>query len=149
MTSMNFIAVSICVVFFVVIVGIRLYKNRNTEINLDDFVDMYGDNIIQALQDAILILMIEMGNFETREEYEKAIINETIVALKKSASRFGIPDSVISLIDTDSLTRIIADCFNSNKFDCLSALNQNVLEIHKNIVDPEVLMMSRNSTSPN
>ena len=84
MTPMNMIAVGVIFVFAAAIIGIRLYKNRNEKFDMDTFIDTYGDNIIEALQDAILILKINMDEFDSRDEYEKAIIRTTINSLKES-----------------------------------------------------------------
>lgn len=149
MTSMNFIAIGVIFVFAAVIIGIRLYQNRNKKITMDEFIDTYGDNIVKALQDAVRVLKIEMDDFNSREEYEKTIINTTILSLKNSASQFGIPDEIINLIDTDSLTSIIANCFNENKLNCIDVLGSKTIESHKDIIDPAVVLKSKNRTSPN
>ena len=149
MTPMNMIAVGVIFVFAAAIIGIRLYKNRNEKFDMDTFIDTYGDNIIEALQDAILILKINMDEFDSMDEYEKAIIRTTINSLKESASRFGIPDNMIKLIDTESLTSIIADCFNQNKFDCLGILSTSTMEAHEEIIDPYILRTSRAKTENN
>ena len=58
MTNLNIYAGLIIIVFCAIILGIRVYKNRNKseKMTIDTFIDTYGDQIIKVLQDVIMVL---------------------------------------------------------------------------------------------
>ena len=139
MTNYSIIAGIIIVVICAVIIGIRVYRNRKTIVDMDSFIDLYGDNIIAILQDVIKVLKIDMASYATKEEYETALINATINALKENSVELGIPTEVVDLIDTDSLTTIIQKILNSRKVEAFSVLDSETIKKNESLLDKEVV----------
>lgn len=149
MTNYSIIAGIIIVVICAVIIGIRVYRNRKTIVDMDSFIDLYGDNIIAILQDVIKVLKIDMASYATKEEYETALINATINALKENSVELGIPTEVVDLIDTDSLTTIIQKILNSRKVEAFSVLDSETIKKNESLLDKEVVYVLEEAVEEN
>lgn len=141
MTNLNFIAAGIIIVAAAVIIGIRIYKNNKSGVtyNLDQFVDEFGDNIIEMLKDIISILKVNMDMYEDQDDYEMAVISMTIESLKENAEEFGMPSNVVNLFDTESLAKVIKDIFIDNRCDIMSVLDAATIMANAAIMDKEVI----------
>ena len=132
MTDLNIYGGILILVLAGVIIGIKMYRNRKTNpISMDEFIDTYGDQVIAVLQDIIKILKINMNDFETKEEYEEALITATI--------EFGIPVEVVELLDTESLTKIVQKILNQHRVDAFSVLDAEDVDKNKNLLGDEVV----------
>ena len=149
MTNYSIIAGIIIVVICAVIIGIRVYRNRKTIVDMDSFIDLYGDNIIAILQDVIKVLKIDMASYATKEEYETALINATINALKENSVELGIPTEVVDLIDTDSLTTIMQKILNSRKVEAFSVLDSETIKKNESLLDKEVVYVLEEAVEEN
>ena len=149
MTNYSIIAGIIIVVICAVIIGIRVYRNRKTIVDMDSFIDLYGDNIIAILQDVIKVLKIDMASYATKEEYETGLINATINALKENSVELGIPTEVVDLIDTDSLTTIIQKILNSRKVEAFSVLDSETIKKNETLLDKEVVYVLEEAVEEN
>ena len=149
MTNYSIIAGIIIVVICAVIIGIRVYRNRKTIVDMDSFIDLYGDNIIAILQDVIKVLKIDMASYATKEEYETALINATINALKENSVELGIPTEVVDLIDTDSLTTIIQKILDSRKVEAFSVLDSETIKKNETLLDKEVVYVLEEAVKEN
>lgn len=141
MTNLNIYAGLIIIVFCAIILGIRVYKNRNKseKMTIDTFIDTYGDQIIKVLQDVIMVLKVSMDDYDSQEEYETAIIGTSINVMKENSVEFGIPIEIVDLLDTDSLTKIIQKVMNENKPDAFSVLDSETITENKRILDENVV----------
>ena len=139
MTELNFIAGIVIIIACAAIIGIRIYKNGNRPTSIYDFIDMYGDNIIEILKDVIDILKVDMDNYTSKEEYEEEVIYTTITAIKENANELGMSQDIVNLFDTESLTKIIHTVFIENKFDIISVLGKDTINAHNNIIDQEIV----------
>ena len=141
MSEWNIIAAAVVIVCALGVLALKVYqaKKNGTEITFDSFLDTYGDDIITILQDTIVIMTVDMSNFESQEEYEKEIIHITVETLKKNCVHFGIPQKVVDLVDTDTLTEWISNIFKSRKPDAFSVLDKETIESNENILDQEVI----------
>ena len=141
MTNLNIYAGLIIIVFCAIILGIRVYKNRNKseKMTIDTFIDTYGDQIIKVLQDVIMVLKVSMDDYNSQEEYETAIISTSINVMKENSVEFGIPIEIVDLLDTDSLTKIIQKVMNENKPDAFSVLDSETITENKRILDANVV----------
>lgn len=141
MTNLNIYAGLIIIVFCAIILGIRVYKNRNKseKMTIDTFIDTYGDQIIKILQDVIMVLKVSMDDYNSQEEYETAIISTSINVMKENSVEFGIPIEIVDLLDTDSLTKIIQKVMNENKPDAFSVLDSETITENKRILDENVV----------
>lgn len=139
MTNYNIIAGIIIVIICAVIIGIRVYRNRKSIVDMDSFIDLYGDNIVGALQDVIQVLKIDMASYATKEEYETALISATINAIKENSIELGIPTEVVDLIDTDSLTEIVKKILNNRKVEAFSVLDSDTIKKNETLLDSEVV----------
>ena len=140
MTNLNFLAGLVILIICGIILAIRLYGNHKdgAKLTMDDFIDLYGDNIIEVLKDVIDILKISMNSYSSQEEYESVVIATTINALKENSVKFGVPSDIVDLFDTDVLTRIIVTVFNKNKCEAMSVLDSKTIKENANIIDNEV-----------
>lgn len=141
MSNLNIYAGLIIIVFCSIILGIRVYKNRNKseKMTIETFVDTYGDQIIKILQDVIIVLKVNMEDYNSQEEYESAIISTSINVMKENSIEFGIPAEIVDLLDTDSLTKIIQKIMNENKPDAFSVLDSETITENKKIIDENVV----------
>ena len=139
MTDLNFIAGIAVIVICTIIIGIRIFKNESKPTSIQDFIDMYGDNIISVLKDIISILKIDMDNYVTKEEYEEEVIKIAINAIKENANELGMSQDIVNLFDTDSLTKVIRNIFIENKCDIMSILGKETISNYTNIIDQEVV----------
>ena len=141
MTNLNIYAGLIIIVLCAIILGIRVYKNRNRseKMTIDTFIDTYGDQIIKILQDVIMVLKVSMDDYNSQEEYETAIISTSINVMKENSVEFGIPIEIVDLLDTDSLTKIIQKVMSENKPDAFSVLDSETITENKRILDENVV----------
>ena len=141
MTNLNIYAGLIIIAICALIIGIRVYKNRDNSkaMTIDSFIDTYGDQIIKILQDVIMVLKVSMENYDSQEEYESAIISTSIDVLKENSVEFGVPVEIVNLLDTESLTKIIQKVMNENKPDAFSVLDVKTIDENKAIIDKEVV----------
>ena len=141
MSEWNIVAAAIVIVCALGVLAMKVYqaKKKGQTITFDTFLDTYGDDIITMLQDTIVIMTVDSANFASQEEYEKEIIHTTVEVMKKNCVHFGIPQKVVDLVDTDTLTKWISDIFKSRKPDAFSALDNETLEKHEDIIDSEVI----------
>lgn len=141
MTNLNIYAGLIIIIFCAIILGIKVYKNRNRseKMTIDTFIDTYGDQIIKVLQDVIMVLKVSMDDYNSQEEYETAIISTSINVMKENSVEFGIPAEIVDLLDTDSLTKIIQKVMSENKPDAFSVLDSETITENKKILDENVV----------
>ena len=141
MTNLNIYAGLIIIIFCAIILGIKVYKNRNKseKMTIDTFIDTYGDQIIKILQDVIMVLKVSMDDYNSQEEYETAIISTSINVMKENSVEFGIPAEIVDLLDTDSLTKIIQKVMSENKPDAFSVLDSETITENKRILDENVV----------
>lgn len=135
------IAVAVIIVAAAAIVGLRIYKSKqaNGNYSCEDFIKEYGDCIISVLKDIICILQIKIDDFNTQEEYEKAIISKTVDSIINDAASFGFDCKLVELLNPDALVEIVHDVFTCNKDEVISVLDpeeivQNCFLYDNNIV---------------
>lgn len=138
----TYIGAAIVVVAVIAIIGIRLYKSHKSgkEVTFDEFIDMYGDQIIAVLKDVIVLLQINIDQFESREDYEKAIISTTIDKLKENAGELGIDTQILGLFDTKALTEIVYSVFSGNIVNIFSVLSGDAISQNSNMYEDEVVV---------
>ena len=145
MDTANIIAVIIFVGVIGTIAGISIYKAKknNKDLTFEDFVAIYGDQIVAILQDVIVLLKIEAEDFATKEEYEKTIISTTINKIKENGVEFGFEMSIIEIIDTEFLTNAIYSILNKNALEIFSVLNYDEITEKSELYSEEVIKAAR------
>lgn len=138
----TYVGAAVVVVAVIVIIGIRLYKSHKSgkEVTFDEFIDMYGDQIIAVLKDVIVLLQINIDQFESREDYEKAIISTTIDKLKENAGELGIDAQILGLFDTKALTEIVYSVFSGNIVNIFSVLSGDAISQNSSMYEDEVVV---------
>lgn len=113
MTIENIIASCIFITVIAAIVGLTVYKMKKQykDFTIEQFIDYYYDNIINALQSVVLLLQINIDEFEDKESYDKVIIATTLTKLKENASEFGIDTKLLNILNIDTLTEAIYGLF--------------------------------------
>lgn len=141
MSIPNIIAVSILMAAVLTIIGVRIYTMRknNVKITFDEFISMYGEQIIRVLQDVIVLLQINAEQFEDKETYEKTIISTTIDMLKENSAEFGIDAKLVNLFDTDNLTEIIYTIFTGNLVKVFSVIDADKIVAKPELYESEVV----------
>ena len=117
----------------------QIYKKSGKKFNLKEFIDTYGDQIIAVLKDIVSFLKTSENEYSSKEEYEKAIIELTIEQIKQNYKEMGIDISVLSLIDSNTLTTIVYDILHGNAIDIFSVLDPNYITEHKSLYDEDVV----------
>lgn len=141
MTNLNFLAGFIIILFGAIILAIRIVSinRRGGKFTMEEFIDIYGDNIIDVLKDVIEVLQITMASYQTKEEYESMVISVTIDALKENSVKFGVPAEIVEMFDTEALTSIIMTVYNKSKCEVMSVLSPETIQINEAIIDKEVV----------
>lgn len=142
MSIPNIIAVGVLVAAVLAIIGVRIYTmhKNNVTITFDDFISMYSEQIIKVLQDAIVLLQINVDEFEDKETYEKTIISTTIDMLKENSTEFGIDAKLVNLFDTDNLTEIVYTIFNGNLVKVFSVIDADKIVAKSELYESEVVV---------
>lgn len=144
----NLIAVIIFIVAIICIIAIvayRMHKNNNI-VTVEGFIDIYYNNIFGAIQDVVSLLSIDVDDFETKEEYEKAIISTTVIKLEENCDEFGINSSLFKLVDKDVLTDMLYDILYTNKVQIFfSSITEKTVKIKPELYDAEVIEAFENA----
>lgn len=141
MSTPNIIAVGVLVAAVLAIIGVRIYTMRknNVTITFDEFISTYSEQIIKVLQDVIVLLQINVDEFEDKETYEKTIISTTIDMLKDNSAEFGIDAKLINLFDTDNLTEIVYTIFTGNLVKVFSVIDADKIVAKSELYESEVV----------
>ena len=140
MQTENIVAAVILIILVGVVIGVRFYKLRKEGKTLEDFISMYGNCIIEALKDSIRILTLKIDNYKTKEEYEKAIIDATVVYIKTNYTTLGIDVGFLeNAINNGLLTDIIYNIFNKNYKEAFSDISTEIINTHYDLYDTETL----------
>ena len=127
----NVIATIIFFVLMVGIIGLVVYKMKKTkpDITIEEFIEIYYDNLIDVLKDSVRIISVEPSQYNDREKYLKAIINLTIEALNNNCEEFGIDNTLFKLFNYEQLTDFLYDILTRNNIfifgDSVSADDAN------------------------
>lgn len=136
----NVIAVGILVIGIAIILGIRLYKFKKQGKTLKDFIDLYGDRVIEVLKDSIRILSIKPENYDTKEDYEKAIIENSLEYIKTNYQSLDIDVGLLGFtIDNDLLTDILYEFLHANYKEAFSVLSDEIIKNNSNLIDASAL----------
>ena len=134
------------IIVFILAVGIaggikiyQIYKKNNKKFNLKEFIDTYGDQIISVLKDIVTFLKTSENEYSSKEEYEKAIIELTIEQIKQNYKEMGINVSILSLIDSNTLSTVVYDILHGNAIDIFSVLDADYIIEHKCLYDEKVI----------
>lgn len=151
MTNANYIGAIVVAAIAVIILVIKVIMDRKKSgsqepISFDAFIAVYGGQIIDALENVVSILQININEFSTKEDYEKAIISTTIDMLKQDATEFGIDQKVINLFSTESLTEAVYEVFNDNKVVVYSTLESDDITSKPELYDEESIAVLTEAT---
>ena len=142
----NIIAV---IIFIIAIVGIialaayKMYKNNNKTLTIDEFLKEYYDNLINALQDVVSLLLIKIDNYPDKETYEKAIISTTLEKLNENCIEFGIDATILNLFDSEILTNMLYNLLHNEEiFIFSSTVPKDVMQAKPELYDESVIEAS-------
>lgn len=148
----NYIAALVLLLCAIICIAVIVYKRKknNQDISLDTFLSMYQQNLINVLQDVVELLMVNIDSFETKEEYERAIISTTITKLEENCEEFGINPVFFKLINKDMLSDILYSLLYTNKLSIfLNSLSKETAEAAPALFDKEVVAAVENNTNEN
>lgn len=120
MDHLGLIAGIVIVAAVAIIIGIKYYKQKKTTgvtISFDEFIDVYGQQIVHVLIDVIQLLKLDKGDYEDKSEYEYTVISVAIDKLKENSTELGINKDIIEMIDTDTLTDIVQKVLHNELLD--------------------------------
>lgn len=130
----------------IALVVYKLRKENNSDVTIDDFLDIYGSNLFNVLQDVVSLLSINIDEFETKEEYERAIISTTIAKLEENCDEFGISSILLKTVDREVLTNILYDILYTNKVQIFfSTLPERIIKSKPELYDEEVIEAFENA----
>lgn len=125
------------------IIGVKVYqsKQKNQNYDFNNFIADYGDNIVKLLEQSIKIITSTYNpeKYDSKEDYENAIICEAIDNLKEHCVDFNIPEYIINLLDTEKLAELIMDIFYKNKIEIYSAISVVNVKSFAQLIDSDVL----------
>lgn len=141
MNMENIIASCILIMAVAGIIALTVYKFRkqNKEITIEEFIGIYYENIIAALQDVVELLQINLDEFDDKESYDKAIISTTIDKLKENASEFGIDTALLDIFNTDALTDAIYGIFCEEEEKVFSVIGYEAMSSTPELYNPSVV----------
>ena len=130
MSVENIVACCILIIAVAAMIALTVYKSRkqNKEITIDQFIEIYYNNIIAVLQDVVSILQINTELFDDKESFDKAIINITITKIVENANELGIDTNLVNLFNTDALTNAIYGLFREEEEEVFSAIGYEAME---------------------
>ena len=107
------------IIFFILmggIIGIVVYKMSKSipNMSIEEFIDVYYDNLIDVLKDSVKILSVEPSEYSDREDYLKAIISLAIEELNNNCEGFGIDNTLFELFNPEQLTNFLYDILTRN-----------------------------------
>lgn len=142
MTAANIIAVIIIALAVVGIIAIRIYsmKKNNEEVTIDSFMNQYSENIIAILKDFIKIMQVSINDYETKEEYNEALVGLCVESIKDNSAAFGIDSKLVNLFDTAAIVGIVCNILESNKVECFSVLESKEIANNEKYFDEEVIV---------
>ena len=148
----NYIAALVLLLCVIICIAVIIYKRKKNyqDISLDTFLSMYQQNLINVLQDVVELLMVNIDSFETKEEYERAIISTTITKLEENCEEFGINPVFFKLINKDMLSDILYSLLYTNKLSIfLNSLSKETAEATPDLFDKEVVDAVESNTNEN
>lgn len=112
----NVIATIIFFVLMICIIGLVIYKMKKTkpDITIEEFIQIYYDNLIDVLKDSVKILSVDASEYSNREAYLKAIIGLAIEELNNNCEDFGIDNTLFELFNAEQLTNFLYDILTKN-----------------------------------
>ena len=120
MDHLGLIAGIVIVAAVAVIIGIKYYKQKKSTgvaISFDEFIDVYGQQIVHVLIDVIQLLKLDKGDYEDKSEYEYTVISVAINKLKENSTELGIDKDIIEMVDTEALTSIVQKVLHNELLD--------------------------------
>ena len=143
MTFENFIVLTIIIIFTIIGIVIKMKQKKQDSgefFTIDNFIEMYGDVIINCMKDCVAILALKPEKFISREEYEKSIIENTIISIKANYAGMGIYTADLGfLIDNDILTDVIYNILHKNYKEVFADLSEEIIKNNMKLYDQEKL----------
>lgn len=141
MTFENFIALIVIIIFIVIGIVIRMrQKKQDFGEFADTFIEMYGDIIINCMKDCVTILTLKPENFTSREEYEKSIIENTIISIKDNYIGMGIDAAHLGFfIDNGIIIDVVYNILHKNYKEVFADLSEEIIKNNIELYDQEKL----------
>ena len=141
MTLLNIIVVFILALSCIGILfyKIHLVKKEKKEISIENVIDEYGDDIVKLLQDFIKILIVDINEFESKEEYIKELVRLCVDSIKSNSDLAFDEVRIIKLLDTEVIADIVTRVLMSNKIECFSVLTSKEISINRFLFDNDIV----------
>ena len=141
MTIWNIIAICILLCAVASIIGIGVYKMRKNgrTISFDEFMTIYSDQIIEVLKDVVVLLQVNIDEFETKDDYERVIISTTIDKLKENSKELGIDICIFDIFSTEDLSEMIYKIFQGNLLNIFSVASTEKISEKPELYENEVV----------
>lgn len=111
MDMVSVVAAIIVILAAATFIGIKFYRSKkdggDINITIDEFIDKYGSAVIKAMQSAVELLSVNMDSFDTKAEYQEAVVRQTIIEIRENAADLGLDLTLLKLFNDDALTAII------------------------------------------
>lgn len=141
MTFENFIALIIIAIFMVIGIVIKMkQKKQDFGEFADMFIEMYGDAIIHCMKRCVEILAQKPENFASKEEYEKSIIENTIITIKANYIDMGIDTADLGFfIDNNTIIDVVYNILHKNYKEVFADLSEEIIKNNIELYDQEKL----------
>lgn len=142
MQTENVVGAVILVLAIAVILVIRLYTSYKDgkRFSLNEFIDLYGDEIVKVLKDSIRILSLKIDNYSSKEEYEKAIIETTVEYIKSNYMTLDVDIGILAdIIDSGDIADFVYSVLQKNYKEAFSELSKDIIEGHSELYNKKVL----------
>lgn len=140
MSTPSIIAACFLCLMIALVIGFKIYlnykKSGQVKLSVEEFIGIYGNDIISTLKDAIYLIQIQPGDFEDKENYEKTVIEYTIDMIKEHYDELGIN---IDIIDTSKLAEVVYNVFHANIVEVFSDVDPNLIKDNPEMYDNEVV----------
>lgn len=142
MTTYNIVAVIIITLAVVAIAALRIFsmKKNNEDISIENFINMYSNTIINILKDFIKVMQTSIENYETKEEYNKVLVELCVQSIKENSAEFGIDSKLLDLFNTEAIVECVCKILESNKIECFSVLDAADIKNNEKYFDEDVVV---------
>ena len=139
----NVIASIIFIALLFAMVGLAIYKARKNskDFSVNKFLNDNYYNLVNAISDAIQILLIKVSDYPDKESYERDIIRVTLEKLDENCEAFGIDSALFKIVDKETLTNLLYTILKSESLSLfLNAVPANVIQENQKLYDNDVVI---------
>lgn len=137
--------VIIAAVVIAIVIKIVKAKQDGEDVNFKKFIDKFGDQIVALMADVVNVLQVNQESFETKEDYEKAIIQLTVEKLEENWKEMGIECYIFDIMDVETITQLIWNIYSANLLKVFAGSSMQKITSKPDIYDTTVVAMAEDA----